>query len=77
MGFMVKIERINSLIRERGIKKTWLADRCDISPSGLGHYLHGRSEMTVEFAKKLAVALGVRLDEIVEFTTKEDVKAAG
>jgi len=33
--------------------------------------------MTLKVALAIASALGVRLEDIVKFTTKEDVKAAG
>ena len=74
---MVHLERIRGLIAEQGRTQKWLAGKCGITDSTLCLVLQGHRTMTLKVALAIASALGVRLEDIVKFTTKEDVKAAG
>jgi transcriptional regulator with XRE-family HTH domain len=60
--------RLNSLLRQRGLKVTELAQLSGVAPSSISRYLSDKQEPTLDALMKLASALGISLEELTGFT---------
>lgn len=62
---MWKSERVRQLIKERGLKQNWLANKCGIGQATLTHLLKGRKPGR-PVIKLIAINLGVPEVEIYD-----------
>lgn len=57
--------KLHKIIKERGIKKTWLSEKTCILPQNIYAYEHGKIKMTEKVAGIFAEALNVSIEEIL------------
>ena len=62
------IERINSVMKEKGIKPAELARRTGIDRSSISHYLSGDYSPKIDKIEKIADAIGVTVSYLVGFS---------
>lgn len=60
------ISRIEKLIEESGLKKSFIADKLDVTVKQLRNYETGRSLIPIDKAYILADLLGVKVDDLYE-----------
>lgn len=65
--------RIEELIKERGLQKSFVADKLGISVKQLRNYETGHSDITLRKAYILADLLGVKVDDLYERTNTDNV----
>lgn len=53
------VDVLSEVINNKGIKKTFLADKMGISPAKLSNILYGRNKFTADLALKAAAALNL------------------
>lgn len=58
------MNNLGKIIKERGLKRTWLAEKTGILPQNIYKYEHGKIRMTKDVAIAFAVALNVSVEEI-------------
>ena len=56
---------LGNLIDERGIKRSWLADRMDVSRSTLTRWAQGKLTVPVERVQELARLTGIPLTDLL------------
>lgn len=56
--------KLHKIIEERGIKRTWLAEKTCMQPQNVYAYEYGKINMTDKAASIFAIALGVSIEEI-------------
>jgi len=54
---MWKYEKCKQLIEEKGLKRRWIAERCEIVPETLTHLLNGRGKPSARLIEALANTL--------------------
>lgn len=59
-------ENISGIIRDRGLKKVYVARKAGYAPQELTDMLNGRKIIKVDDVLKLACALGVGVGELFE-----------
>lgn len=57
------MNKLNEVIKERGLKKKWVAEQAHISPSTLSNLLKG-GEPEIKTALRLAKVLGKSVEEL-------------
>jgi putative transcriptional regulator len=55
---------LSKIIKERGIKQTWLCEKADISNQTLSNCVSERYNVSLVIALKIAKALELRVDDI-------------
>ncbi|MES2457877.1 MAG: helix-turn-helix transcriptional regulator [Bacteroidota bacterium] len=66
------MNRIKEILDEKGIKQTWLAEKCGKSYNMINSYVQNRRQPSVEFLYKVAEILEVNVRELL--VEKEDIK---
>ena len=65
-------QRLRELIRNANLKQITLAEMSGIDPNLISRYVRGESFPTLETAKKIALSLGVSIDELLNGTPKQE-----
>jgi transcriptional regulator with XRE-family HTH domain len=65
------ISRIELLIKESGLRKSFIAEKLNVSVKQLRNYEVGHSLIPMDKAYILAKLLNVRVDELYEFVEDE------
>ena len=55
---------LESILQERGIKKTWLAKKVGVSNGTMTRLCSGESKPTIDVALKIARVLGTSIEEL-------------
>lgn len=58
--------RIKKLLNERGSTQTWLARKIGVSVNTLHGYANNRTQPSLDVAHKIAKALNVTIEELIE-----------
>ena len=58
------IEKIKGIISERGLKQSWLAEKCGVSPNTISALLTGKRDVSKSVKKLMAIALDFELSEL-------------
>ena len=66
------MNRIKEILDEKGIKQTWLAERCGKSYNMINSYVQNRRQPSVELLYKIAEILEVNVRELL--IEKGDIK---
>lgn len=56
---MIKVEVINEVILNNGIKKTWIAKRLGVHYGTLAKCLNGRQQMPIDLGIKIGLLLDI------------------
>ena len=68
---MKTIEKISLILKEREISNRVLAEKCGLQPETIIRVLHGKQKLTDATLRKIADALDMDVDDIVEGKQKE------
>ncbi|WP_295793731.1 helix-turn-helix transcriptional regulator [Mucilaginibacter sp.] len=66
------MNRIKVILDQKGIKQTWLAEKCGKSYNMINSYVQNRRQPSLEFLYKIAEILEVNVKELL--VEKEDTK---
>lgn len=66
------MNRIKEVLDQKGIKQTWLAEKCDKSYNMINSYVQNRRQPSLELLYRIAEILDVNAKELL--VEKEDVK---
>ena len=74
---MTKLEKI---LKEKGIKQTWLAGKIEKSPAELNRWVKGKRTPSYNIKCRISEALGIPIDELffndnVKVNTNDNPKA--
>lgn len=67
------MNRIKEVLKEKGIKQTWLAEKLDKSYNMVNGYVQNRQQPRLEVLNKIATILDIDLRELI-VSNKEDNK---
>ena len=60
------MNRIDEILKEKGIKQKWLSDETGISLTMINHYCHNRFQPKRVNENKIASVLGVTIEELIK-----------
>jgi putative transcriptional regulator len=58
------LTKLEKILKERGIKQVWLADKINKSPAELSRWLKGKRTPTYENMCKISKALNIPVEDI-------------
>jgi repressor LexA len=56
------LTKLEKVLKEKGIKQTWLADKIGKSPAGLNRWVKGRRTPSYNIKCRISEALGIPVD---------------
>ncbi|MBL7545605.1 MAG: helix-turn-helix transcriptional regulator [Bdellovibrionaceae bacterium] len=62
----MNLKRIDSAIKQKGLKKTWLAEQIHVHPSTLNRFLSGKTKMGGEALVRLFQILQIDINSLKE-----------
>ena len=68
---LVTMNRINEVLKEKGIKQIWLADKLGKSFNMVNRYVHNRQQPRLEDLYKIAEILNVDISELLVSNTNK------
>ncbi|MFH2144395.1 MAG: helix-turn-helix transcriptional regulator [Bacteroidota bacterium] len=63
---VIKLNRIKNVLRERGVKQTWLADKLGITTVIVSMWCNNKSQPSLSKLSKIAKLLNIDMRELVE-----------
>ena len=69
---MVVKNSLKELLDNRGIKQSWLAERCDIHRGTMNNIIMNKYNTSLEVALKIAKVLNMKVDDIFELIEDEN-----
>ena len=70
---LVTMNRIKEVLKQKGIKQTWLAEKLDKSYNMVNGYVQNRQQPRLEVLNEIAIILDVDVRELI-VSNKEDNK---
>jgi len=67
------MNRIKEVLKEKGIKQTWLAEKLDKSYNMVNGYVQNRQQPRLEVLNEIAIILDIDVRELI-VSNKEDNK---
>ena len=64
---MAVANNLKQILKDKGIKQSWLAEQVDITPTTLGNIVHNRFNTSLEVALRIAIVLNIRVEEIFRY----------
>jgi DNA-binding XRE family transcriptional regulator len=61
---MAVTNRLKEILDERGIKQTWLAEKCNVDRSTISSIIAHRYSTNLEVAMKIAQVLDMKIEDI-------------
>jgi len=68
------MNRIKSVLQERGIKQTWLAEKLEKSFNMVNEYCNNRRQPSLEDLNRIAAILDVDVRELIASNKEENEK---
>lgn len=69
---LMKINRIKEVLKEKGIKQTWLADKLGKSFNSVNGYVQNRQQPRLEVLNKIADILDVDIKSLLNSNKPEN-----
>lgn len=69
--YAIFLKRMNSVIEEKGIKKSWLARKLGMSPGWLSQVLSGEIDLTINHLMNMVDVLQISTTEIIPLLPQE------
>ena len=70
----VTINRIKEVLKEKGIKQIWLADKLGKSYNMVNGYVQNRKQPSLELLNEIAKILDVDVKDLIQSSTNKNAK---
>jgi putative transcriptional regulator len=65
---------ISKIMKERGIKQVWLADKTGMTNGGIHNIIVGKYEPSIKTAMNISNVLNVKFDDLFYMVEREEVE---